>query len=316
MALERVGKILFLGLAESGKTTIIKTLMEGNVPENLGQYTATLNYERKNITHLDKKITMFDLGGQINFLDRYTGELAKFIFSKTNALIFVIDTSNVGELTRVKYYLDLAVDKVHRHSPDTPVYILLHKVDLLNPHMQDELCNNLKVYLKSDLVHPLTFYKTSVLDKSGETIFNAFNTILGVVAGEGEVVSLEAEGPVTPTSIVESFAKENSKTLIMAQLLDNRGVPIIKGSRDFTHITKFDARRALDNALQYIANSIEVTNSTLFESDDNLYFIRFLSNGNILVLNFSKEAISLKGENIPSVYDKVMVIVKKLEENS
>lgn len=313
---DRTGKVLFVGLAESGKTTIIRTLIEGSVPENIGQYSATLNYERKHLTHLEKKITIFDLGGQINFLDRYTGELAQFIFSKASALVFIVDSANVSELTRVKYYLDLAVNRIARYSPETPVYVLLHKIDLLNPHMEEELAKNLRIFLKSDLTHPLTFYETSIVKNKGESVFKAFNTILGKISGKGDQVSvLEEKESLTPEGILRKFAREYPEVVVKSQLLAESGTPLIKGTRDFTHISKFDIRRVLDNALQYVANNIEVTNSMLIESDYNVHYVQFLNSGRILFVTLSKEGISKRNENIPSIYDKITAIAKQIEEN-
>ncbi|MHA2298040.1 MAG: ADP-ribosylation factor-like protein [Candidatus Hodarchaeales archaeon] len=313
---ERPGKVIFLGLAESGKTTIIKTLMDGYDPRNaLGKYNATINFERKHFTHLEKKITIFDLGGQLNFLDRFTGEMAKFIFSNVNAMVFVIDSANVSELTRVKYYLDITVERITRYSPKTPIYILIHKTDLLNQNMVDDITNNLRIFMKSDQMYPLQFYNTTVIKNRGETVFNAFKAVLSNIAGDSDIVTLESEGPVTPVTIMQSFIKENQDIVKTAQLLAENGTPILS-SRDYRHVTKFDVRRALDNALQYLSNSMEVTNTSLFVSEDKIHITEFTKDGKILLISFSKEGIKDKGENIPSIYDKVMLLVKKIDKYS
>ena len=86
-------KIILLGLAESGKTTILKVVSEGYIPDKKAPYSATIDYERKNISLFGKTLTIFDLGGQKGFLDRFIGELAGFIFSKVKIMIFVVDSS-------------------------------------------------------------------------------------------------------------------------------------------------------------------------------------------------------------------------------
>ncbi|MFW9992584.1 MAG: ADP-ribosylation factor-like protein [Candidatus Odinarchaeota archaeon] len=314
---DRTGKVLFLGLAQSGKTTIINTLIDGFNPMNIGKYQATINYERRHISHLEKKITIFDLGGQINFLDRYTGELAKFVFSKTSAVVFVVDSANVSELTRVKYYLDLAAEKIQRFSPETPLYLLLHKIDLLNPTMIRDVCDNLRTFLQSDLETQLKFFETSIMQKRAESVFTAFNSILGRIASDGELVSLETEESINSLSLIQNFMKQNSDIIEMAQLLAENGEPLIKGTRDFTHVTIFDTRKVLDNALQYIVKApAEVTGSTVFETEDHIHFVRFLKTGKILLLSFSREKMEEKSENIPTLYDKVILLAKRVEEYS
>ncbi|MFX1514514.1 MAG: ADP-ribosylation factor-like protein, partial [Promethearchaeota archaeon] len=117
-------KILLLGLAESGKTTILKVVTEGYKPEKKAGYTATHNYERKYTSLFGTSVTFFDLGGQVAFLDRFTGELASFIFSEVSAFIFVIDTIQVGDLSRAKYYFELALTKLKDFSPSALCYVL------------------------------------------------------------------------------------------------------------------------------------------------------------------------------------------------
>ncbi|MFW9996816.1 MAG: ADP-ribosylation factor-like protein, partial [Candidatus Odinarchaeota archaeon] len=266
----------------------------------------------RHLTHLKKEITIFDLGGQINFLERYLGELAKFTFSKVSALVFVVDTANVSELTRVKYYLDMAVERIAQHSPKSPVYILLHKTDLLNQNLVGEICDNMKAFLESDIAHPLTFFQTTVLLKRAESVFTSFSAILGRIASNGELVSLEAEVPVTPVMLLEKFIKNNSPAVKMAQILSANGTPLI-GTRDFSHVSKFDARRVLDNALQYMTNHMDVTLSTFFESEDKIHFFKFLQDGKILLLSIAKESIS---DSIPGMHAKILLLAKKLDEYS
>ena len=64
-------KIVFLGLAESGKSTIIDSVIEGKIPQLGGKYDATINYQRKIKMLCGIEINIFDLGGQTRFLDRW-----------------------------------------------------------------------------------------------------------------------------------------------------------------------------------------------------------------------------------------------------
>ena len=91
-------KIIILGLAESGKSTIVKSFTEGHKSSQEGTYSATINYERKKYSFLGKELTVFDLGGQQSFIDRFTGSLAEFIFSEVRAFVFIIDVSKFEEI--------------------------------------------------------------------------------------------------------------------------------------------------------------------------------------------------------------------------
>ncbi|MHA2294580.1 MAG: ADP-ribosylation factor-like protein [Candidatus Hodarchaeales archaeon] len=291
-------KVLVLGLAESGKTTIIKVVTEGYTPDKKAPYTATLNYERKKITMLGKSVEIFDLGGQVAFLDRFTGELAEFIFSDVKSLIFVLDTVNVSELSRAKYYLDLAAKQIDKHSPTAPTHLLLHKTDLINPNKLDEITMSMKSYLTTGLKRPIAFYTTTVFSDS---IFNAFAQILGEVTGTRETTGTK----------VEKFIKDNPG-VGMVQLFSDRGVPLVGTSSDFYNVSLDQIRKIVENALQLLANSKESTTGAFLESEDSVYTIRFLANGMVLILGFSRKLLKENDESLSSMYDKTLALEKSL----
>ncbi|MFX0206669.1 MAG: ADP-ribosylation factor-like protein, partial [Candidatus Hodarchaeota archaeon] len=139
-------KIIMLGLAESGKTTIINVVKEGHLPNGKVPYNATVDYERNKITLFGKTLTVFDLGGQKAFLDRFMGELAEYIFTNVNTLIFIVDIVEISKLSLSKYYLDLTVDRLNRYSPNASIYVFLHKIDLLIQNKMQDFCNDIKKY--------------------------------------------------------------------------------------------------------------------------------------------------------------------------
>ncbi|MFX1533204.1 MAG: ADP-ribosylation factor-like protein [Promethearchaeota archaeon] len=296
---ESPAKIILIGLAESGKTTIVKVVTEGYTPDKKAMYKATVNYKRKNTTFLGKKLTLFDLGGQIAFLDRFTGDLAEFIFTNVQTLIFVIDVANAAELSRIKYYFDLTIKLLNHFSPMTPTYVLFHKVDLISKNKVEETTEMMKNYLITNIQHPLTFFTTSVFS---ESIFNTFKIIINNLTGTQETID----------TILEDFVKRNSGTLEMTQFFTQDGLPLFSSS-SFTHGTVRQARETLDNLLhRMINNKKDTTNSALLESEDYVSFVRFFDNGSILFLCFSRMSMIENNENIPSLYEKVSLLSRKL----
>ena len=43
-------------------------------------------------------------------------------------MVFVVDVVQVAKLGMAKYYLDLAIQRIKQYSPETSVYIFLHKI--------------------------------------------------------------------------------------------------------------------------------------------------------------------------------------------
>ncbi|MHA2297314.1 MAG: ADP-ribosylation factor-like protein [Candidatus Hodarchaeales archaeon] len=291
-------KILFIGLAESGKTTIIKVVADGYVPNEKAEYSATLDYERKRISLMGEKLNVFDLGGQKAFLDRFTGELAEFIFANAKTLIFIVDIVNVSKLSRAKYYFDLAVKKLNLYSPTAPIYVLLHKIDLVKKDKMEEFSNNMKSFLKADIQRPIIFFETSVFTGS---IFNAFGSIFGSITKAQK--SLER--------ILDDFVQSNLGKVDMVQLFTENGIPLVD-TPSFKNVPFRQTKEIFDTTLLCIANRREYTTSTFIETKENIYVVRFLKNGSVLFLRFSQKGILLDNESVPSIYNKVLTLVDKL----
>ncbi|MFQ5821439.1 MAG: ADP-ribosylation factor-like protein [Candidatus Heimdallarchaeota archaeon] len=207
----RTDKILLMGLAESGKSTIVSVAFEGHSPPPRGaRYAATLDYVRKNIEVDGEKLTIFDVGGQKAFLDRFTGELAEFIFSDARALIFIVDLTKLGELSRAKFYIDKCITNLEKFSPDARIFLFLHKKDLITDELEFYEYT-IKPALLSDVSVPVTYFFTSVYDKS---IYEATEAVLGSV----DITTEELE------SLIVSFrAKTNAKSV---EVLSLKGEPV------------------------------------------------------------------------------------------
>jgi len=86
---EKELRILVLGLDNSGKTTILKSLSN----EDISQITPTHGFNIKNLSHDGFRLNVWDVGGQ-KALREYWGNY----FDNTDALVFVIDSSDEKRL--------------------------------------------------------------------------------------------------------------------------------------------------------------------------------------------------------------------------
>ncbi|MHA2346336.1 MAG: ADP-ribosylation factor-like protein, partial [Candidatus Hodarchaeales archaeon] len=171
-------KIVILGLAESGKSTIIKSVIEG-VKTDLGErYSATINYQRKMIHLCGLEISIFDLGGQTRFLDKFTGELSQFVFSSVDSFIFIIEPLQSAYFSRAKYYLELSLEKLKLFSPQAKIFLFLHKTDLIPAQNLNIISQNLKKYLTSEITYQIRYYNTSVFSESA---FEAVGSVISEV---------------------------------------------------------------------------------------------------------------------------------------
>ncbi|MFX1254560.1 MAG: ADP-ribosylation factor-like protein [Promethearchaeota archaeon] len=294
-----VDKLILAGLAESGKTTILKVVSEGYVPDKKAPYSATMDYTRKKFSHFGQTLTVFDLGGQKAFLDRFMGDLAKFIFSNVKILVYVVDIVNVKRFSLSKNYLDLALKRIKQYSPQAAAYVFLHKVDLLEQVKLTQYCNKVKTYLSTELAHPVRFYETSVFS---ESIFGVFKDI---------ITSLAEEGVISLNTIITEFVKENPDLVTMVQVLNKEGTALID-SASFSHVSPSATHKILNTTLQYLINRKEPITSTFFETKDNVYFVCFLEKSHVLLLGFSQVGLTAKQVSVSTIHHRVLLLTQQL----
>jgi GTPase SAR1 family protein len=297
---KKASKVLILGLARSGKSTIIKVVTEGHIPKIDDDYHATIKYERKQKVIAGTELTIFDLGGQTAFLDRFTGELSEFIFSGVKTLVFVVDSLNIQEISRAKYYLDLSLKKLNQYSPESTVFVFQHKTDLIPKKLKAEVGTTIREYLSTGVSQQMKFYPTTVFS---DTIFRAM----------GEVYAEASGARKTLRPLLETFIRHNSAD--MAQIFTREGAPLTKVENvsKFDHISLTEVKEFFDAVVRKLTGSEnQNSTSTLIESDDRVFIIRFLNNGLALFFGFPKERLREKNEPVPSLYNKVLAFSSQL----
>ena len=301
LAKKRTSKVLILGLAKSGKSTIIRVVTEGIIPSKDDSYHATIDYERKQKVIAGTELTIFDLGGQTAFLDRFTGELSEFIFSGVKTLVFVVDSIKIQEISRAKYYLDLSLKKIAQFSPDASVFIFQHKTDLIPKKLKDEVRKTIQDYLSTGITQQIKNYSTSVFSDS---IFRAMGDVYAEASGARK----------TLRPLLETFIRHNSAD--MAQIFTKEGAPLtrVQNISRFDHISLLEVQKFFDAVLERLADSEnQKSTSILVESERRVFIIRFMESGLALFFGFLKDRLRETNEQIPSLYNKVLAFSSQLK---
>lgn len=156
-------KILFLGLDNAGKTTLMHMLKEGRV----GSHRPTERPSAEELTLGKIKFNAFDLGGH-DQARRIWGDY----FSKVDAIVFIVDAYDKKRFPEAKRELDnlLAQDKLEK----CPFLILGNKIDLNGAASEDELrmalgLSNMTTGKTTTVkgVRPIEVFMCSVVKKAG-----------------------------------------------------------------------------------------------------------------------------------------------------
>ncbi|MFW9916952.1 MAG: ADP-ribosylation factor-like protein [Candidatus Thorarchaeota archaeon] len=210
-------KLIMMGLAQAGKTTIRRAVISGLSGDELERYDATIDYERETKRIAGESLSVIDIGGQESFLEKYTGEMAEFAFSEVASMIYVIDVSELSRLPRSVYYFAAACKKLEEFSPDARIYCFLHKVDLLEPETTQETLDMVKSMMGPDIPGTVEYLPTSIYDGSA---YMAMSEAVSIFLGKkGDILGS-----------MERFAEKYQTTRIC--LYSREGIPITTFGKD------------------------------------------------------------------------------------
>ncbi len=166
-------KIVIAGLANAGKTSILRVL--DNDIEQIPQLTPTQGVKYNNYKIFGLNVTAWDLGGQISYREKYIQDFKDY-FSNTVVLFYVIDIQDEAAYEEsVKYLRDIVDIFPKVELKDVYVVVILHKFDLhfQKPEIQLKI-SGLKEKITNILSKiPSAFYSTTIYEPY--TIFHAIS---------------------------------------------------------------------------------------------------------------------------------------------
>jgi len=163
-------KILFIGLDNGGKTSIIQSL-KGR--KNLPSFCSVNPTKGRNIEDFrafDSEFNIWDLGGQEMYREKYLKDFDEYIH-KCNKLIYVIDVQDTKRYDLALDYFKRVINLITNNDnlKNIELSIFLHKCDPdlaeSRPDISKEIINDLKEKVKKIIDDRDLFYqifKTSI----------------------------------------------------------------------------------------------------------------------------------------------------------
>ena len=175
---QEIKKIIFTGLENAGKTSIILTLKREF--SKIADVEPTHGAERRTFMLLGREISEWDLGGQKHYLISYLKNPDKF-FDKTESAIYVIDIQDTLRINESISYLGNIVEQFKNLKIAPSINIFFHKCDpVLIKQSQDEISTHISKLTKqiTNLIKykKMRFFITTIYDTS--TIIRAMSEVL------------------------------------------------------------------------------------------------------------------------------------------
>ena len=165
---DKAERILFVGLSQAGKTSIIQVAFEGMHPEDTLDNQATVRFRTKRVPLEGHIISVIELGGQIPFIEESLTKYKETIYSNLRTLIFVVDTSIPELFENAQHYFKLACQNALEFNKDVQVIVLAHKIDLVAKEEVSHILQYLNELFNLFTEFNTQIYPTSIFD---DTLF-------------------------------------------------------------------------------------------------------------------------------------------------
>jgi hypothetical protein len=212
-------KVLFIGLDNSGKTSIIMCNKQDMAC--LGLVNPTFLVERTTFQYLDYDLIQHDMGGQKQYLVNYFKEPGQY-FDQADACIFVADIQDADRVNDTLTYFKDVLGQFDALGIKPNVHVLLHKAEryMREGNQADrETMEILQTRMTAAVANrfPLSFALTTINEPW--TISSAFATIFNALLGRTEQYKKAIADIATATGAT------------FAALFDNHGIPVAQNSK-------------------------------------------------------------------------------------
>ncbi len=272
---ESSGKILILGRAGTGKTSIKKIVFEGLDPKDLlyNPLEPTRGISPSVYSWLDLKIGLFDSSGQeLSYLLENEDDQEHILaFDNNDYIIYIFDYTGwlenkdeiLREISKIRKIIDV-------RGYSTQLILFFHKIDLV----MEKTFDNLKKELESAFQNPL--YYTSIHPDKIYGLYNAFY----------EILSEKSQETSNLKRILDSQLIDFSKTMFFLTNL-NDSIIVQSMTKDFDTLM-------INHSHKLITQIIKTFELMAKKEKVNHVIISSLSGLNIILNNINFTLFGLK----------------------
>lgn len=283
MSLSSRKKLLLMGRSGSGKSSMRSIIFSNYSAFDTRRLGATIDVEHSHLRFLGNlTLNLWDCGGQDVFMDNYFTTQKDHIFKMVQVLIHVFDVESKSINKDIDIFVK-SLTNLQKFSPDAKIFVLLHKMDLVQIDKREELFVIMMDKLQK-ISNPYQFklvgFPTSIWD---ESLYKAWSLIV--------------------CSLIPNMNLFNSNLLRFNEVLDAEEI-ILFEKTTFLVISSTASIQRQQNGLSGVINgSVESLDPKRFEKISNIIKTYKQS---ITKLRTSFNNLIIRGSNGTSFYVDIL----------
>ncbi|CAI2376124.1 unnamed protein product [Moneuplotes crassus] len=176
---EKVQKVLLMGRAGSGKTSMRSIIFANYLARDTYRFTFTVDINRSRVRFLGNLVlSLWDCGGQGLFMEQYFQSQKDQIFKNVEVLIYVFEVVSKEPDKDLEYYKN-CLAALEDLSQGAKIFCMIHKMDLIADSMRDKVFEQKQqeiIDVSKDF--DVTCFRTSIWD---ETLYKAWSDIVNIL---------------------------------------------------------------------------------------------------------------------------------------
>ncbi|KAK8805966.1 hypothetical protein WA171_007052 [Blastocystis sp. BT1] len=208
------GKVLLIGNCEAGKTSMRSIIFANYEAKETKLLSATYDIDQVQVQFLGNLVlSILDCGGQERFLNDLFTKKSKDVFSDVSMMLFVFDVASEQYEMDWKIYQQ-AMEKLGIYSPNSLVYVLVHKMDKIPSDMKRSKLDFYTEKAKSmSNGKPIRVFGTSIWD---ETLYLAWSNVIQSLVPDSQKLQQQLNSLAEFTECDELVLFERNTFLVLA----------------------------------------------------------------------------------------------------
>ncbi len=271
-------KVLVIGRAGTGKTTIKKIVFEGNDPNDLlsNPLEPTRGILASVYSWLDLRLGLFDSSGQ-ELSDLLEGKVDNdqiLVFENTDTIIYLFDYPTwVSNSQLIMDDIQKVLAIIKEKSYTAKLIVFFHKIDLIEIESRREILEEITNIIKKKFDVPI--YYTSIYPNLIYSLYNAFYELLSSFSKETGYLK----------NILDNSIRDFSKTMFFITNL-NDSIIVQSMSKDFNTV--------MINHSHKLITQLNKTFENMVNNDRIEHLILSSFNFNIIMNSLNYQKFGLK----------------------